>query len=254
MRVLRLSNSDDFAGDIPVEARPWHIAGEVLAATVGEPVETIARNTWPDPSLPDLVGQWLEKYEPDLVFLKVTWFWYAYESVPLRLKRRLGIVGRPLAAAGDRATQISWLAKTRAFKISRRALHRIIGGDAHFSEDQVIERMKAVIRKAVAREHVVLVVKGTGMGRDDTGTLAGYYDRYRARVERVEGEIEAFCQLLGVHYMSAQRKSRVDQDLHRGDGVHKGAHGLTLVGRREGENMALAWNAAHSDQPSAAPV
>jgi hypothetical protein len=72
MRVLRLSNSDDTAGELSPEVRAWHIAGEVLAAALGEPVETTTRVIWPEPSLPDLVDRWLDRYEPDMVFSRST--------------------------------------------------------------------------------------------------------------------------------------------------------------------------------------
>ncbi|MEX0782092.1 MAG: hypothetical protein WD557_05535 [Dehalococcoidia bacterium] len=247
MRVLRLSNSDDFAGDLPPEARAWHIAGEVLAAAVGAPVETTTRVVWPYPSLPDLVDRWLERYDPDLVFLKVNWYWYGYESVPLRLRRRIPLLGKPLAAAGDGATKISWMSRTRAFKASRDLANRVIGGDANFTGDEVIERMEAVIRRIVARENIILVVKGTGGGRDAIGSLGPYYERFKPKREYVEGTIEAFCRELGVHYTGIGRvRTREESDLDRGDGVHKGTHGLNRVGLSEGEAMAAAWRAEHA--------
>lgn len=244
MRVLRLSNSDDTAGDLPEEARAWHIAGEVLAAAIGEPVDTTTRVIWPRPAVADLVDRWLERYDPDMVFLKVNWYWYGYESVPLRLRRRLPVVGKPLAAAGDGATRIPWVSRTRGFKACRHLANRIIGGDANFTCDEVIERMQAVIRRIVARENVILIVKGAGGGRDAFGALGPYHDRFVPKRQYVEGAIEAFCRDLGVHYTGIGRlRTRDEADLDRGDGVHKGAHGLGRVGRAEGEVMVAAWEA-----------
>jgi hypothetical protein len=244
MRVLRLSNSDDFAGDLPPEARAWYIAGEVLAAEIGEPVETSTRTVWPTPALPYLVDSWLDRHNPDMVFLKVNWYWYGYESVPLRLRRRVPIVGKPLAAAGDGATKIPWISTTRAFKATRNAANRVIGGDSNFTCDEVIERMQAVIRRIIAREHIILIVKGAGGGRDAIGALGPYYSRFKPKREYVEGTIEACCKDLGVHYTGIGRiRTREESDLDSGDGVHKGTHGLNRVGLIEGEAMVEAWRA-----------
>ncbi|MGH7754308.1 MAG: hypothetical protein ACREN5_15995 [Gemmatimonadales bacterium] len=244
MRVLRLSNSEDSAGDLPPQKRPWRIAGDVLAAAAGEPVETTVRVVWPDPSLPDLVDRWLDRYGPDMVFLKVNWYWYGYESVPLRLRRRVPVLGRPLAAAGDGTTRITWLARTRGYKAARHLANRVIGGDANFTCDEVIERMQAVIKRIVAREDIILVVKGTGGGRDAFGALGPYYQRFVPRREYVEGAIEAHCAELGVHYTSIGRlRTREEADIDRGDGVHKGERGLGRVGVSEGNVMVQAWEA-----------
>jgi hypothetical protein len=247
MRVLRLSNSDDFAGDLAPEARAWHVAGELLAAEIGEPVETTTRTIWPTAAVADLVESWLDRYEPDMVFLKVNWYWYGYESVPLRLRRRLPIVGRPLAAAGDGAQKISWVSRTRAFKAARHVANRAIGGDSNFTCDEVIERVQAVIRRIIVRENIIVIVKGTGGGRDAIGALGPYYARFKPKREYVEDTIEAFCRDLGVHYTGIGRvRTRDEADLDRGDGVHKGAHGLSRVGVLEGEAMVAAWRAEHS--------
>ncbi|MEX0782093.1 MAG: hypothetical protein WD557_05540 [Dehalococcoidia bacterium] len=246
MRVLRLSNSYDFAGDLRPEERSWFVAGEVLAQAAGEPVETTVRNIWPTEALPGLVDRWLVAGEPDLVFMKINWYWYAYESVPLRIRRKLGLFGRPLASAGENAAKIGWLSRTWAFQRSRRLVHRLMGGDSFFSEADVVERTKLVIRRIVTNEDRVVVVRATGAGRDDTGTLADYFERYQARTNRVEREIAAFCAELGVHFSSPDLHAREDQDLGGGDGLHKGARGYRVVGEDEGAAMVAAWRASHA--------
>jgi len=243
MRVLRLGNSDDLTAGIPDESRAWRIAGELLAEAAGEPVETIVKPIWPEPELPGLVGGWLDEYEPDLVFLKVTWFWYGYESVPRRLERLLGpVFGKPLAKGGLAAAGNPRLAHNRAFKLGRRAAHRVIGGDTPFNSHHVLEVMEACIRRVVAKESIGLVVKGTGSARHDEGALSGFYDRFTERRHEVEGGIERLCKQLGVVYIGgAGARSHIDPDLLRGDGLHKGPRGHAHVGAQEGAAMVRGW-------------
>ena len=90
MRVLRLGNSEDRSPGIADSDRAWYIAGIVLAEACGESVETVVRPISPTRELPDLLDKWLDEYQPDLVLLKVTWYWYSYESVPRRIERLFG--------------------------------------------------------------------------------------------------------------------------------------------------------------------
>lgn len=246
MRVLRLGNSDDVSPGIPDAERNYHVAGAILAEAAGEPVETIARPIWPTADLPDLVAGWIDEYRPDFVFLKVTWFWYGYESVPRRIERLLGRAGRPLARASTAAAADPRFAHRRWFKLGRRVAHRIIGGDTPFDTALVIQRMETVIRRIAAHEDIVLLVKGTGGGRLNEEALEGYYERFTARRDEVEGAIERLCRQLHVAYVgTGARKSKEDRDIHGGDGVHKGARGSGAMGRQEGAAMAEAWTAVH---------
>lgn len=102
IRILRLGNSDDTSPGIPDDQRAYALAAQVLEDAAGQPVETVVRTIWPDPELPGLIDEWLDRYKPDLVFLKVTWYWYGYESVPLRLERRLRWIGKRSPALARR--------------------------------------------------------------------------------------------------------------------------------------------------------
>lgn len=180
----------------------------------------------------------------------MNWYWYGYESVPLRLRRKVPVLGRFLAAAGDGATNISWLSRTRAFKAGRNLAVRLIGGDTPFTCEEVIECMQSVIRRVIAHEEVVLVVKGAGGGRPAAGSLAPYFDRFTQRRQHVEGAIEAFCRDLGIHYVGiARQRTREESDIDKGDGVHKGEYGLRRVGEHEGRAMAEAWEADKAGKP-----
>jgi hypothetical protein len=246
MRVLRFGNSDDTNEGVPESARAWFVAQQCLAEACGEPVETALKAIWPGRELPGLVDEWLDRHDPDLVFLKITWYWYAYESVPLRIERLLGpILGKRIANASLKAAERPRLAQNRLFKLGRRAAHRLIGGDTPFDSRQVMEVMEACVRRVVAREGVLLVVKGTGDGRRADGPLAGYFDRFTRRRIEVEGTIERLCGELHVPYVgTGRRKTDEEKDLGGGDGVHRGARGQRNVGLQEGEALVAAYMAA----------
>ena len=246
MRVLRLGNSEDTSPGIPDEARAWYFAGKRLEEVSGEPVETVLRPIWPGRELPALLDGWLDDHQPDVVFIKVTWFWYAYESVPRRIERLLGRAGKPIAKAGLGAAKKPRLARNRAFKLGRRMAHRVIGGDTPFDSSQVLEVMEACIRKVIARENIVLVVKGTGGAKQDVEALAGFYGRFTTRRLEVEGGIERLCKSLHVTYVGVPpRPPGEKQDLKGGDGLHQGQSGQQRMGMIEGAALADAWLAAH---------
>ena len=247
MRVLRLGNSEDLSHGIEDHERAWFVAGQQLAAAAGEPVDTVVRPIGPSRDLPRLLDGWLDEYQPDVVFLKVTWYWYAYESVPRRIERLLGRAGRPIATASIRASKQPRLASNPAFKLSRRIAHRVIGGDTPYNSAQVMEVMEACIRMVASRENIVLVVKGTGGGRVDEEAVAGFYERFTKRRIEVEGGIEQLCKSLRVSYVgTGPKKTKEQRDLAGGDGMHKrSATGQYWMGMQEGMALAEAWLAAH---------
>jgi hypothetical protein len=246
MRILRLGNSDDRSPGIADAQRGYAIAARLLESEIGEPVETIVKTISPTERLPELVERWLDEFQPDMVFLKVTWYWYGYESVPLRIERKLGRVGKPIADAGLGAAKRQWLARNGAFKFGRRMAHRVIGGDSPFEPQAVIDCMEACIRRVTAREGVVLVVKGTGGGRNDEAALAGYYERFAKKREFVEGSIEAYCEAMHVHYQGIRSvRPKGTSGLDGGDGLHKNLRGHEAVGANEAASMIAAWRAAH---------
>jgi hypothetical protein len=254
MRILRLGNSDDLNPAIPVEDQGWYIAQQLISANLGEPVETKLRAIWPGAELPGLVDEWIDEYQPDLVFLKVTWFWYAYESVPRRIERIFGRAGKPVARAGLNATKKPRLVSHPAFKLGRRAAHRVIGGDTPFPSSQVLAVMQETIRRVLAREDIALLVKGTGDGRGPKDNIPGSHERFTKRRTEVEGTIERFCQGLHVPYIGTGRNPTAEQrmDLKQGDGLHRGAPSHERMGRWEGEAMLAAYRAFHPALPPSA--
>lgn len=246
MRLLFLGNSDDLNPEIPEDERSPSITGRLLQSLIGEPVEVIARTIWPTPDLPDLLDRWLDRYDPDVILFKVTWFWYGYESVPVRLERVLGRAGKPIAGLGLRAASMPRIGHTCAFKFARRAAHRVIGGDATFTPEQVIETVEACLRRVMAREGIVLQVKGTA-----TYSLAGepmvrdYSRRFAARRDRVEGALESFCGRLSISWADNRATGgREHEGLDRGDGLHKAATAQEFMAHLHARDLAAALEQA----------
>ena len=200
MRLLFLGNSDDLNPETPEERRAPHLCAQFLSEATGQPCDVIARAIWPSPDLPDLIDRWLDRYEPDLVLFKITWFWYGYESVPIRIERVLGRLGRPIAAVGLRAAATPTVGHSRPFKFGRRMAHRLIGGDSPFTPKQVIEITELCLRRIIAREGTIVVAKGTAT-YDLAGEvmIADYKPRFAARRNLVEEPRELRGRALGVH-------------------------------------------------------
>lgn len=247
MRILRLGNSEDFSTRVEERERAWHIAQSNLEAIVGEPVETVLRPIFPSPELPGLVRKWLDETPPDIAFLKVSWYWYGYESVPRRIERLFGRAGKPVARVGLSAAAKPGLAHNRAFRFGRRMAHRIIGGDTQVPTSEVLRIMEEVIRAVIARENIALVVKGTGDGRREQDGLQGFYGRFQKRRAEVEGGIERLCNELHVPYTGTRHDFSIPQEKLTGDLIHRGAVGQGRMGAHEGAAMIEAWQAFTAD-------
>jgi len=242
MRILRLSESDDTAPGVADEERAWYIAQEAFARERGEPVETVIKTIWPTPKLPDLIDRWIDEFQPDLVFMKVNWYWYGYESVPLRIRRVLGPIGKPLSEGGLAAAKNRRLSKMWWFKAGRRWAHRTIGGDAAFEPAEIVDLMTVCIRRIIAHESTGLIVKGYGEGRKSDPYLAMYYARFKKKQAIVEGSIERLCAELHVpFYVTPTAHTKQETGLDGTDGLHRNAHGHIIVGEQEGEMLINGW-------------
>lgn len=252
MRILRLGNSEDISPGLEDQQRAWYIGARELEAAIGEPVEIVVRPIFPTPDLPQLVRKWIDEAQPDLVFLKVTWYWYGYESVPRRIERLLGRAGKPIAKAGLNAAAKPGLAHNRTFRFGRRMAHRIIGGDTQVPTSQVLRVMEECIRTIIARENIALVVKGTGDGRREEEGLQGYFGRFQKRREEVEGSIERLCKELHVPYTGTRRNQSLPSEKPSADLIHRGASAHERMGRNEAAAMLEAWQAFTADH--SAPI
>lgn len=158
MKVLRLTNSNDILPGT-ADDRPG-LLRERLEAYLGGPVEIVVKAIWPTESLPATVEKWIERDQPDLVWLGVVNYWYDYMSVPKRMERVFGRFGNTASNLGFKAADTPWLSQNAVFRSLRRALQRTIGGDPHFSPEHVVATVGAIARRVLRNEGTVLVVWG----------------------------------------------------------------------------------------------
>ncbi len=240
MRILRLTNSSDVLATVPEHLRATRIAENVVAELTGEAVETEMRVFWPTPDLPDVVERWIARFEPDVLFIRAAAYWCSYESVPLRVERKLGPLGKPLARAGLKAGG-SRLARVRAFQMVRRLAGRTIGGDVNFKPEEAAAIIEAVFRRALSHEALVPVMRGPGMARDSTGTRAGLLRAQRRNAE-LSALLARMCQSL--HILYAPVEDTFDAAPLDGDQFHSNEAGQRQQGEMEGRAIADAWLAA----------
>lgn len=158
MKVLRLTNSNDILPGT-ADARPG-LLRERLEAYMGEPVEIVVKAIWPTESLPATVEKWVEREQPDLVWLGVVNYWYEYQSVPKRMERLFGRFGSTVSHLGFRAADTPWLSQNAAFRAVRGALQRTVGGDPHFTPEHIVQVVGTIARRVLRSEGTVLVIWG----------------------------------------------------------------------------------------------
>ncbi len=196
MKVLRLTTSNDtvISGPGSRVERIQRLASERL----GEPVEVVSKAVWPDARLAAAVERWIEKEQPDVVWMLVQNFWFEYLSVPKKLERHFGRAGKLASDAGFRAAEVPWLARTAGFRALRRLLQRTIGGDAHFTVDELYETVEAVARISLRAEGRQFVVWGPfsytnyAVTRRQTETAMRKRAALIARIRRLAGELHFF--------------------------------------------------------------
>src|SRR5262249_40352779 len=121
VRMLRLATSDDIRPTVADHEHGDRFVEPALAA-----VESMVREIWPNPGLADVIAAWMDRFQPDVVSLKASSFWFSYPSVPLRLRRSsLGRTGRGIARVGFGAAQVPWVAHSAAYRVVRDTVRRV---------------------------------------------------------------------------------------------------------------------------------
>lgn len=241
MKILRLTNSNDFYGDVADADRGYRIVEGALAAEAGEPIETIRRVIWPADNLPELVERWVVEHRPDVVFLKTSSFWYAYESVPLKLRRRFGRVGAVVGDSGLKAAAKPGLAHNAVFRKLRFWAQATIGGEPHFSVDYCIENMEAVIRRVLRHEDTLLVVRGSRGGRERPEVPKNVAVRHEARRVEFNTRLNALCEELAIPMVRGNQHRKFDVSARLSDRFHSNAKGHAESGSFEAEALARIW-------------
>ena len=252
MRILRLANSNDFINYVPDEKRSYRYVERALEALTGEPVETIRKPISPAENLPDIVERWINEYSPDIVFLMVNPYWFNYESVPLKLKRKFGRVGAKVGDAGMSAARKPWLADHWWFRKMRYILQATIGGETPHTTTYVLENMEAVIRRILRHEDVHLVVRGSQGGKERPDLPPRVQVRHHARRKEVAEGIERICAELNVAIMSGKTFRPFDKEHKAGDMYHSNEAGHASAGEKEAAFMVAFWRSLYPDEAKSA--
>ncbi len=248
--MLRLGNSNEFSDGVPEEDRMAAVAERILADGTGLEVQTIRKKIWPTEKLPGLVDEWMDEYQPDIVYLKANVFWWTHESVPLRIERRVPVVGKYIARAGWKAQDKPAVATSTAGRSLRQFLERRIGGDTSFTSAQVVACVEQVIRRVVAHEHVGLLVNGPAGQRPRPELTPAQVERRNRRTSEVHRPLKALCDDLHVPYIGRDGP-RPPDELERPprgpDGFHSGVEGNHRQGRKQGEALLALWREMHAE-------
>lgn len=228
VKVLILGNSQDTGAFVEEGAKRHYIIRDRLAEEFGEPVEIAVRNAWPNSRMTDYVAKAVEDVDPDLVYVNMTAYPFSYESLPLRIKRVFGRVGgEKVGDAGMRMADSRRWSHNAVFRRLRRIGQATIGGDTHFTPEEVLGRYQELVRILVRREGLVVAVKGPA-SVSGTGTKREL-KRKEARRQRVHQPMKAFCKQLHVSYFGTDEplyKSRpIRKGTTVGDGLHSNAEG-----------------------------
>lgn len=244
MRILRIATSNDDQTPVPEGQRAWKIAETMLAQAVGEPVETVLRRGWPNEKFPGRLEAWIEELEPDFVLIQVNNYWYGHESIPLWFDRRLGRAGRSLGSAGAKLGKWSWVADNRWAQLAIRRAPDFLPYATHFSIAEVASCMELALRKVLAHEGVILLVRGN----EDwpIPTASGRFNRRNhTRNLAMSAAMKDVCDRLRVPY--AQRPSLTASEITtlNGAGFHSTADEQRKAGEFDGAAMIAAWRSAH---------
>ena len=232
VNVLWLTNSDDMDGSaVPDHLRSYRLVQRMVAAETGEPVEIIPKVIWPAEGLPDIIDGWVDRYAADVVFLRVNGYWYLYHSVPNRLRRKLGIVGSPVARLGEAAGRSPWLSKTAVFNAVRMGLLKTVGGDRFFEPAEVADVVEACVRRLVRREDLLVVLRAQIADWDD-----------------IEGEVELqarlrpICESLHIGFLAKDPRTPDPVDYFgEGDRLHTNEAGHLHFATLESAALVKAW-------------
>ena len=200
MRVLFLANSNELVPNPDGSPSRAELVRRDLDADFPG-TEVIVKAAWPTEDLPGIVAGWITRYEPDVVYINVAEYWCLYESVPLRVRRIFGRFGTPFAALGLKAADTPWVAHNRVFRKLQQLTHLAIGGDTHFTPEEVVDCVVKCARVALQHEGVGVIVDGQRGRRKFAVTARGLrrIEKKRLAVHRM---LKAECERLHVIYES----------------------------------------------------
>ncbi len=246
MKILRITTSEDSEARIPEAERVPAISARIITEMTGEPVEMVHRVFWPTPEFPEIVDSWLTKHAPDVVFLTVSSYAFTYESVPLRVERRLGKFGRVLNARAQQVADMHAISDRRVFRLLRKGAFRLIGADAHFTPEEVLAQTEAALRRVLKHEDVVLTVRGPRrpLAVDGGRKASALAERRR---QLVNAGLKEMCgrNHVALHVFERPPFAIDDKSFTFGDRIHTNAVAHKAEGQQQGEFIANAWLTAH---------
>lgn len=244
LKLLRITTSEDTEPRIPEELRVPALAARRFEAETGEPMEMVHRVFWPTPAFPSIVESWMQKYEPDMVFMVVSSYCFTYESVPLRIEHKLGAAGKKINAWSQKLASNHTISERATFIAARRLAQRAIGADANFTVAETLERTEAAIRAIVAHEGTVLAVRGPRRPLAiDGGEQA--LRRAERRRKAVNRRLREICDGLHVPcYVFDEPPFANDGTKTFGDIIHANAETQAEEAERQAEFLVSAWRGA----------
>lgn len=256
VKVLILGNSNDTGNFVPEEAKRHVHLRDMLAAEFGDPVEIVVRHVWPNDRMIDWVLAGVDQAEPDMVYVNVTQYPFAYESTPMRVRRifkRVG--GEGFGDAGLRMANSKRWSHNAVFRAVRRAAQATVGGDTHFTAEEVAARYETLIRALLRREGMLVVVKGP-MGKSKSDT-ARQRARKEARRQVVHRRLKPLCDQLHVQCIGSDEPAYLTRKRPKGtragDGLHSNEAGHRISAGEHYTYLRDAWR-QHLAELDDAPV
>jgi hypothetical protein len=206
---------------------------------IGEPVQIVSKAVWPDGRLPATVEKWIDREEPDLVWLVLQSFWFEYRSVPKKLERKFGRVGKVASEAGFKAADKPLISNNFVFRRGRKLLQKTVGGDPHFTAAALFETVEGVARASLRNEGRQFVVWGPFSYTNYASTRSQEREQLRWRSELVS-RVRALADELHFHVEAPDKpywQTPPGMAMH-GVQFHFGAEAQRGLAEREVEVLA----------------
>ena len=98
VKILRLTTSNDTVHSGAGSRMDW--IAKLGEERLGQPIEIVTKAVWPDARLAAAVERWIEKEQPDVIWMLLQSFWYEYLSVPKKFERKFGRAGKKASDLG----------------------------------------------------------------------------------------------------------------------------------------------------------
>lgn len=253
VKVLRLTTSNDVVLSGPGSRIDW--LKRLGEERFGEPLEIVVKPVWPDSRLPAAAERWIAHEQPDIVWMLVQSFWFEYLSVPKKLERKFGRVGKAASNAGFRAADTPWLSRNPLFRQGRRFLQRTFDGDPHFTVPELYEAVEGVARASLRNEGIQFIAWGPfsytnyGVTARQTARAVAWRSDLIARIRRLSNELH-------FHFGAPDRpywQTEPAMTMHT-DQFHFAMDEQRRFAERELEVLATVWETQGATPRETAPA